>query len=132
MGSRSRRRGEWDAALAATTQDATWLNDSFTPNLLSQSDAASMQPVWASGTARFDDADRTLMQAAQNAPDDGRRALVESLRGALSGLRQSLQHIVDLAGSGAPGDEQRQALAAVQQAQTRLRESTNAVTPPSS
>lgn len=118
---RASARDTWDDSLAKVGSDAQWLGETFTANLLAQSNPNTLQSVLTSGLPRFDDADQALMQLASQAPDDPRRGHANALRGSLAELRQSLQHVVDLASTGAPADTQRQAAGLVQQAQTQLR-----------
>jgi hypothetical protein len=126
---RSSARNTWDDSMSRTRADALWLGDTFTANLLAQSNPSTLQGVLVSGLPRFDDADQTLMQLASTAPDDARRGRANALRGAVAELRQSLQHVVDVAVAGAPADTQRQAAGLVQQAQAQLRQAVSD-TPP--
>jgi len=121
MLARSRGRTKrWDDELAKAGSSARWISDSYVPSFLALSSAEQLQQSWQEGAARINDVDTQLFQLEPQAPDAERATTVTQARTAVASLRQSLQRVVDLATTGADGDTQRQAAAAVQQARSTL------------
>src|SRR6478735_125185 len=62
----------WDEQLAAAEQEASWVEDSLTPQVLSRTSTAEAQSTWAAAQPRLLETDATFHTLTATAPDPAR------------------------------------------------------------
>jgi len=119
----------WDERLLAAEQDASWVEDSLTTQVLSGTSAAEAQALWAAAQPRLLDADATFHTLATTAPDPSRGDHAADVGGLLRGLVEAVG--ADLAAPPDAGPDQfRARRAVVDSARRALRTTLGPVTPP--
>jgi hypothetical protein len=89
----------WDEQLAAAEQEASWVEDSLTPQVLSRTSTAEAQSTWAAAQPRLLETDATFHTLTATAPDPARA-------GRATDVRELLRALVEAVGAelAAPAD----------------------------
>jgi hypothetical protein len=120
----------WDARLDAARQEASWVEDALTAQVLSTPTTQEAQGVWGAAQPRLLAIDENLHALVTEAPDEQRAA-------AATNLREQLGHLVETvgadvaAGSSTDPDDFRTRRAAIDAARKELRQTLGPVGPPS-
>jgi cytoskeletal protein RodZ len=89
----------WDEQLTAAEQEASWVEDSLTPQVLSRTSTAEAQSTWAAAQPRLLETDATFHTLTATAPDPARA-------GRATDVRELLRALVEAVGAelAAPAD----------------------------
>ena len=110
----------WDERLAAAEQEASWVEDSLTPQVLSRTSTAEAQSIWTAAQPRLLETDATFHTLTTSAPDAARAGHATDVRELLRTLVEAVG--VDLAAPADGGPDQfRARRAVVDSARGRLR-----------
>jgi hypothetical protein len=118
-----RARKAWDAQLAGTVAEATWLAHEFLPYALSGGVAAGRRDVWTAFRPRVRALVHNLDAVVASASRD-RTATVDRLRAAVVDVSSAMDAYA------AAGPDDRESIGAARQAQRQLEEALRVLQPP--
>lgn len=119
----------WDARLDAARQEASWVEDALTAQVLATPTTQEAQSVWGAARPRLLAIDENLHALVTDAPDEQRGAAATNLREQLGRLVEAVG--ADLAaGSSTDPDDFRTRRAAIDAARKELRQTLGPVGPP--
>ena len=101
----------WDERLAAAEQEASWVEDSLTPQVLSRTSTAEAQSIWTAAQPRLLETDATFHTLTTTAPDAARAGRATDVRELLRALVEAVE--ADLAAPADGGPDQFRARRAV-------------------
>jgi hypothetical protein len=110
----------WDERLAAAEQEASWVEDSLAPQVLSRTSTAEAQSIWTAAQPRLLETDATFHTLTTTAPDAARAAHATEVRELLRALVEALGADLAAPADGGP-DEFRARRAVVDSARSELR-----------
>lgn len=110
----------WDERLAAAEQEASWVEDSLTPQVLSRTSTAEAQSIWTAAQPRLLETDATFHTLTTSAPDAARAGHATDVRELLRTLVEAVGADLAAPADGGP-DQFRARRAVVDSARGRLR-----------
>ena len=117
----------WDERLKASEDEASWVEDSLTAQVLARTSTAEAQTTWVAVQPRLLQIDEDLHRLTGDAPDEARATRATDV---LALLRQLVDAIgSDLTMDAATPDQFRSRRAAIDSARQRLRAALGPVTP---
>jgi hypothetical protein len=111
---------EWDAKLADSRREATWVEESLVTQVLSMPTATEAAGVWTAARPRVLAIDEALLDLEGTAPDESRRASAAALRTQLARLVDAVSADT-AAGPDSTPDDFRARRAAIDTARRELR-----------
>ena len=111
---------DWDAALAESRGEATWVEESLVTQVLATPTAVEAGQVWTAAAPRLLAIDEALLGLESSAPDEFRRADAADLRARLGRLVEAVGTDT-AAGPGSTPDDFRVRRAAIDTARSDLR-----------
>ncbi|TQM64888.1 hypothetical protein [Humibacillus xanthopallidus] len=111
---------EWDAKLADSRREATWVEESLVTQVLAMPTATEASQVWTAAGPRLLAIDESLLALEGSAPDEARRASAAALRDRLARLVEAVSADT-AAGPDSTPDDFRARRAAIDTARRELR-----------
>lgn len=91
---RARRRGAWDADLAAEEGEVAWFARELVPALQQAGSPDAVAGGWQVAAARVTQAEDRLTILASAAPDEVRRSRAQSVRDAVRAARLGIENLI--------------------------------------
>jgi hypothetical protein len=110
----------WDEQLTAAEQEASWVEDSLTPQVLARTSTAEAQSIWTAAQPRLLETDATFHTLTTTAPDAARAGRATDVRGLLRALVEAVGTDLAAPAEGGP-DQFRARRAVVDSARSELR-----------
>ncbi len=125
---RRRRVAAWQSDFDATTSEARWLVEQPVSSVLEAPTSAQMSEAWSQVSTTISSVDRQLYLLRDTAPNVTAQQRLDTVRGALDGLRVALLGLVEAARAEVGADVQRQRTVAVEAARASVRRATDGTT----